>query len=431
MEISSITGSANLGGTTAQALDKEQNMDAFSQLLAILFGNMLIPNTNQYSLMMNQANMADSANTSRSSIELPQMLSAINSLRIGMNQFNNTETTQSLQAGNSLLSSVFGNNAEFEKLFNLSDGVPGELQEFINNINSLSSKGSENIAAVINSETVNIIKGQLEKDIKISELLNTQTGENTAESDALTTQLLDNSEIMKLKQAAENGKSPSSIANTPNNSTVINYSDSVNDIKSSTEANEDGINSSDNTQSQAKSIKPQEKTSNTPELTHNLNQGLKVSNLNDDSINLQQNVSASSLIEKPQDLIELTVEKFKTLRLPGSTEVTVKLKPEELGEVTLKLVLEKGQINGSITAERKEIVMMLQNNLEQLKTELKNSNVNLNNLSVNIQSGEEFDRDNSRRGFSNRQNKNNHRTLQAFEDDIQSYDMIEGFNIIA
>lgn len=431
MEISSITGSANLGGTTAQALDKEQNMDAFSQLLAILFGNMLIPNTNQYSLMMNQANMADSANTSRSSVELPQMLSAINSLRIGMNQFDNTETTQSIQAGNSLLSSVFGNNAEFEKLFDLSDGVPGELQEFINNINSLSSKGSENIAAVINSETVNIIKGQLEKDIKISELLNTQTGENTAESDALTTQLLDNSEIMKLKQAAENGKSPSSIANTPNNSTVINYSDRVNDIKSSTKANEDGINSSDNTQSQAKSIKPQEKTISTPELTHNLNQGLKVSNLNDDSINLQQNVSASSLIEKPQDLIELTVEKFKTLRLPGSTEVTVKLKPEELGEVTLKLVLEKGQINGSITAERKEIVMMLQNNLEQLKTELKNSNVNLNNLSVNIQSGEEFDRDNSRRGFSNRQNKNNHRTLQAFEDDIQSYDMIEGFNIIA
>jgi flagellar hook-length control protein FliK len=196
----------------------------------------------------------------------------------------------------------------------------------------------------------------------------------------------------------------------------------------------DGKNNSADAQGEVKVIKPEVKTITTLQTANNFEQVNGLNNTkNDNTINITQQpkVPESTLIKNPQDIIDITVEKFKTLKLPGSTEVTVKLRPEELGDVSLKLVLEKGQINGSITADRKEVVLMLQNNLEQLKTDLKNNNVNLNNITVNIQAGEDFESKNSRKGFSNKQNKNNHRIVQAFEEEIQSYDLQEGLNIIA
>lgn len=439
MEISSVASSDNLSSTLTKALDNGQKMDAFSELLAILFGNMFISNTNQYnSLMMNPDSLTDSNNTSVNSIELNQMLSIIDNLRINGGQLKDTENIQSLINNNSLLSSVLGNNTDFQKLFNLPDNVPDELQEFINNINGLSSKGSENISPGLSNDIVNIISEQFGKDVNTSELLNIQVEENATASepkkasDTLNAQVFENSTVSDLKKALDkiNIHTTAIEAEKSSENTV----NDVNIIKSITETNENSIDNSANTQGEAKDIKPEEKTSRPFELTNIFEQATRLNNTkneNADNLTMQQKVTDSSLIEKPQDLIDFTVEKFKTLRLPGSTEVTVKLKPEELGEVSLKLVLEKGQINGSITADRKEVVVMLQNNLEQLKTDLKNSNVNLNNLSVNIQSGEDFDRNNSRRGFNNKQNRNNHRIVQAFEEEIQPYDLTEGFNIIA
>lgn len=450
MDVSSVSSSTNLGSTPVQSQDKKQTTDVFSELFAMLFSNMLLPDTNQFSLMMDQSSTADSNSTSGNSANINQMLSIINNLRINGGQFQNTETIQGLINSKSLLCSVLGNNTDLQKLFDLSDNIPDELQEFINSINSSDSKGTESINETMNSNRISNISDLLSKDMNASELLNTQTIESTTaqgpgkEIDTLNTQGAESKTVSELKKTLEkininatafqDEKSSAGTSKALNSSPEINYSDHVNDIKSVTGTNEDGINNSVNTQSEASGVRAEEKTSKTFETNNNFEQAMKLSNIKNetaDKVNLQQKPAEASLIEKPQDLIDLTVEKFKTLRLPGATEVTVKLKPEELGEVSLKLVLEKGQINGSITAERKEVVIMLQNNLEQLKTDLKNSNVNLNNLSVNIQSGKDFDSYSSRKGFNGKQNKNNHRVVQAFEEEMQPYDLEEGFNIIA
>lgn len=450
MDVSSVSSSTNLSSTPVQPQDKKQAPDVFSELFAMLLGNMLLPDTNQFGLVMDQSSTADLNSTSGNSANINQMLSTINNLRTNGGQLQNTETVQSLINGKSLLHSVLGNNADLQKLFDLSDNIPDELQEFINSINGFDSKGTESIDEVLNSNRLNSISGLLSKDMNASEQLNTQTGESATASepgkasDTLNTQGSESKAVSELKKVLEKintdatsfkgEKSAADTSKALNSSSEINYLGHVNDIKSIAGANEGGINNSVNTQREANGVKTEEKTSKAFETNNNFEQAIKLSNTKNettDKIALQQKPAEASLIEKPQDLIDLTVEKFKALRLPGATEVTVKLKPEELGEVSLKLVLEKGQINGSITAERKEVVMMLQNNLEQLKADLKNSNVNLNNLSVNIQAGKDFDSYNSRKGFNSKQNKNNHRVVQAFEEEMQPYDLAEGFNIIA
>ncbi|MDF2673264.1 MAG: hypothetical protein K0R09_1529 [Clostridiales bacterium] len=430
MEISSLVSSLDLSSTLVKDMEKGQNMDGFSELFAMLFSNMLIPSSNPYSLLMNQATVCDSTSTSGNSIELTNILSAIDSLRISGGQLKDTENLQSFINPNSLLSGVLSNSTDFQKIFNLTDNIPEELQEFINNINGLSSKEGVNI------NRVDIISEQSGENITTSEakvmldILNIQAEENTPTIEPkkisdLLNGITTNTKADKISEETALNK---------NSSSNIGFSDNIKNIKSIIETNTNDTNNSANTQGEAKSLKPEEKNIKSLEPVINFEQASGLSNVkseNMSAVTLQDKVPEAALIENPQDIIDITVEKFKTLKLPGSTEVTVKLKPEELGEVSLKLVLEKGQINGSIIAERKEVVFMLQSNLEQLKTDLKNSNVNLNNITVNIQAGEEFDRNSGRKGFSNKQNRNNHRVAQAFEEEIQSYDLLEGLNIIA
>lgn len=138
-----------------------------------------------------------------------------------------------------------------------------------------------------------------------------------------------------------------------------------------------------------------------------------------------------NFIKNNDDLIDVVVEKFKTLRVPGFTQLKVKLMPENLGEITVKVVLEKGQINGNIIADKKDTANIIMGNIETLKTELKNSNVNFNNISVNIASDENYNEQRNNNSFNNfNGNKKSQDNLAEFkvEDDNDKED---GFNIIA
>ncbi|SKA86372.1 hook-length control protein FliK [Caloramator quimbayensis] len=136
-------------------------------------------------------------------------------------------------------------------------------------------------------------------------------------------------------------------------------------------------------------------------------------------------------IKNNEDLIEAVVEKFKTLRVPGFTQLKLKLMPENLGEITVKVVLEKGQINGNIIADKKDTANIIMGNIETLKTELKNSNVNFNNISVNIASDENYNEQRNHSSFNNfNGNKKSQENFSEFkvEDNNEKED---GFSIIA
>ncbi|CCJ32601.1 flagellar hook-length control protein FliK [Caloramator australicus] len=132
---------------------------------------------------------------------------------------------------------------------------------------------------------------------------------------------------------------------------------------------------------------------------------------------------------KAEEIVNITVEKFKSLRLPDITEVKVKLKPEALGEITVRVVLEKGEIKGNIIVEKKEVALVLQNNIENMKQELRQNNVNLSNISVYL-SSDGFN-ENAGRNFKDfaRQNRQHNLDLD-FEEDIFEEEL-EGINLYA
>lgn len=416
MEIRCCTSSSELSNLT-QTVEKGQDIDAFSELFAMLFANMLVPNSNQL-MIMDQAIPGDLSNSSEST----DVLSIVDNLRIPPGEIVDTNTLQSLINNSSSIKALLGDNMDLQGLFNQADDISTELREFMDSINALNSTDS----SIVSNNSINIVSQELENSTNTTEvkgskeLFNIGTIENAKTPDT------------KITKDLQNAQAPAVEADKSKEEAVSDLLD-IRVPGSEESASNAEIIDLENPQGTAAGKETEKSTNFTFELTNNLEQTASINNIkneNLDSVDLKENVTPSNLVQNPKDLIDITVEKFKTLRLPGSTEVTVKLKPDELGEVSLKLVLEKGQINGNITADRKEVVLMLQNSLEQLKTDLKNNNVNLNYLSVNIQPGEDFDRNNNQRGFNNKQNKNNHRIVKAFEEEVQSYDSQEGINII-
>lgn len=154
--------------------------------------------------------------------------------------------------------------------------------------------------------------------------------------------------------------------------------------------------------------------------------GAFTANVNRESINENK---VTSFITKPEDLVDVTVSKFKTLRIPGYTEVKVKLEPEELGEITVKVVLEKGKIDGSIIVEKRESYIMLQNQMDYLKQELKSNNIDFNNITINYNSSEDFNGHASRQ--FNHQEKNKAKDfIMDIKEEASDLDN-DGFSIIA
>ncbi|MEF9952011.1 MAG: flagellar hook-length control protein FliK [Clostridium sp.] len=120
-------------------------------------------------------------------------------------------------------------------------------------------------------------------------------------------------------------------------------------------------------------------------------------------------------IFKSGDIVDVVVESFKTLRLPGRCEMRIKLNPQELGEITIKLVLEKGQVSASISADKKETFAMLQNNIQSLQEKLQSSGVDLHHVSVNL--SQEDGGEQARRGYNrNEEEKSEDEFESIFED---------------
>lgn len=117
-----------------------------------------------------------------------------------------------------------------------------------------------------------------------------------------------------------------------------------------------------------------------------------------------------------KDIVDVVVENFKTLRLPGRCEMTIKLNPKELGEITIKLVLEKGQISAAVTANKRETVAILQSNINTLMDQLKESGTDIQHIAINLsqeQNGEE-----ARRGYKREDENQEDDEFENIFDDI-------------
>jgi flagellar hook-length control protein FliK len=104
----------------------------------------------------------------------------------------------------------------------------------------------------------------------------------------------------------------------------------------------------------------------------------------------------------PQSVIEQVVKGI-TMRNSGSTsEMRMRLQPEHLGDVSLKLTVSGTTISANIVAQNADVRDMLLSNQQQLVRTLAEAGLSLGNFSVDVSGGNP--------GFSQQQSQQ-HRSL--------------------
>jgi len=112
------------------------------------------------------------------------------------------------------------------------------------------------------------------------------------------------------------------------------------------------------------------------EATNNFEE--KLSEVKSEIVNKNQN------IENPEEVIKQITEKAKFFITEDKSEVVIKLKPDHLGKVSLKISIENGNISAKFLAESEKVREMLESNFNSLKESLNKQGLNIQNLSVSV-----------------------------------------------
>lgn len=136
--------------------------------------------------------------------------------------------------------------------------------------------------------------------------------------------------------------------------------------------------------------------------------------------NVLNSITKEVSVFKTSDIVDVVIENFKTLRLPGRCEMTIKLNPKELGEITLRLILEKGDVSASISTNKKETFILLQNNINTFLEQLKTSETGISHLSINLNQDQDQSGEGARRGYKeNKEEKENKEFEEIFMESLE------------
>lgn len=114
----------------------------------------------------------------------------------------------------------------------------------------------------------------------------------------------------------------------------------------------------------------------------------------------------SEAIDK-KDIINQIVEKVKFDFQNPKNEVKIKLKPDVLGEMVMKIEVEKGVVTAKIVVDNHKTKEIIEGNLIQLKEEIKNTGLEIKTFEVFVKNDGNMDKHNLNYFNFNRFNRNN------------------------
>jgi flagellar hook-length control protein FliK len=116
--------------------------------------------------------------------------------------------------------------------------------------------------------------------------------------------------------------------------------------------------------------------------TQNLDAALVSANGLTMSAKTTETQSPTTPVADVYQVLDQIVEQTKIITKPQNTEMIMKLKPEHLGELTLKVAIENGVVNASFHSNNPEVRSLLEASLSQLKQELASTGIKVDNVSV-------------------------------------------------
>lgn len=121
----------------------------------------------------------------------------------------------------------------------------------------------------------------------------------------------------------------------------------------------------------------------------------------DFQLNIKQanaNLQKESLVKvNPSDIMNQVIKKAEIIVQGSHQEMIMKLEPESLGKLNLKLVVENGLITAKFVAESQQVKEVLESNFNKLKDALQEKGITVQGFSVSV--GQEGTSFNSGQGF--------------------------------
>ena len=121
-----------------------------------------------------------------------------------------------------------------------------------------------------------------------------------------------------------------------------------------------------------------------------------------------------------KQVTDFTQNSIKVLK--NSSEMILKLKPENLGKVSLKLTIHKGVVEAEFNVENQSVKAILESNLMDLKNSLSNKGYQLEGLDVSVDQGDKEHSDNRHHG-SRQKNKMFFEILDEKEESVTLEDV--------
>ncbi|ADG82389.1 flagellar hook-length control protein FliK [Thermincola potens] len=113
--------------------------------------------------------------------------------------------------------------------------------------------------------------------------------------------------------------------------------------------------------------------------------------------NFSMHAANPVFFNSPQDavqvfhsLMNIVAEKAKLVQIPGQSEFTIQLKPETLGKLQMKITVENGLITAKFTAETQQVKELLESNLANLRQNLTDLGIKVDQLEVTLNSDRDY-----------------------------------------
>ena len=335
------------------------------------------------------------------SISVSMLQNTENLIKFLQSAFEIENPTQLLSVDN--IKETMTSIIDIAKNINYQDSIT--IDESINStLNDLVNTG-------IFDEKVTILGSESEQlKQKINQLLNELNG-NVKEVKT-TNSLVENSNI-KTNINSENIKLDENIEDLSNidNSQQIK----VKNIENTTYYQSDSQNNNQNNQGQMLLNNNQNVT-----LEANTEQGIfNISDITNNNKVFNTSLPKTQSLKNinSSDVVAQIMEKIKVSVKPEVSEVKILLRPEQLGEVSLKIATQNGIVTAQFIAESQKVKEIIEANFNQLRDMLAEQGVNVGELEVNVSSNNK--EENQYNSFEQEQQQNNKRIENIIKESFE------------
>lgn len=145
-------------------------------------------------------------------------------------------------------------------------------------------------------------------------------------------------------------------------------------------------------------------------------------------------VNPSDIVVEPKEIHRQSfrsdiIQNVKYMIRNNVEELSIKIYPKELGELTIKIISEEGIMRAELRATSKETYNLLNSNLQEIKNNLQEQNVKIQEVSINIYNEDSTFFSGENRGSSNSENNKTENLVRGVYSEDQQEEDLENVNI--